>query len=384
VSGTGTLLDRLIRKAKPTRLTLWVRPEMVSFCRQRLLPQLSIPVQINTPLDDEPALLVSGRILQMGELPELRDPAVALDAHGLYIAHCKSPGLSPRDMTQHTDAWLSLHELPLINFPVRRANYLWDLIGGNQDAIISDSLDRKPIAVPAGPHHAIHPEKVWVGEQVKLGAGCVLDASQGPVIIEASATIGANAVLIGPCWIGPGAAITPLSLIRPGTSIGPGCKIGGEVSNSIFIAHSNKPHDGYVGDSYIGEWVNFGAGSTTSNLKNTYSNISINMGGRDAPTGRQFMGSLVGDHTKLAIGTRLMTGTYIGACCMIASSKLPPTTISSFTFLTDAGAQPYDRDKAREMMTAVYRRRGRQWEPFDDELITYAANAAAQVEKTSM
>jgi len=376
------LLDRLLRKSQPTRLTLWVRPEMVGFCRERLLPQLSVPTQINTPLDDQPALLLSGRTMEMPNLPTMRDPAVAMDNHGVSLVHCVSPGLSPRDMTQHTDAWLSLHELPQINLPMRRANYLWDLIAGNQQAIVADFKDRTPRPIPPGPHHVIQPDQVWIGDEVKLGPGCVLDASQGPVVIEANATIGANAVLIGPCWIGPWAAITAVSLIRPGTSIGPHCKIGGEVSNSLFIANSNKPHDGFVGDSFIGEWVNFGAGSTTSNLKNTYSNISISIGDKPIPTGRQFMGSLVGDHTKLAIGTRLMTGSYIGCCCMVATSTLPPTRIPSFTFLTDQGASPYDRDKAREMMSAVYRRRQRQWEPFDEELINYAAAAAAQIERS--
>src|SRR4029079_16305029 len=111
--------------------------------------------------------------------------------------------------------------------------------------------------------------------------GCVLDASKGPILVGAGATLGANCVIQGPCAIGAHSSVMPVALIRPGTTIGPGCKVGGEVSNTILQANSNKSHEGFLGDSYLGEWVNLGAGTTTSNLKNTYGEVSMKIGSRE-------------------------------------------------------------------------------------------------------
>ena len=199
-------------------------------------------------------------------------------------------------------------------------------------------------------------------------------------IIEEGVALGANAVIIGPCYIGPRTQVTPLSLIRAGTTIGSDCKVGGEIANSILMGCTNKAHDGYLGDSFLGEWVNFGAGTTTSNLKNTYGDIQVQVGSRSMPTGRQFLGSLVGDHTKTAIGTRLLTGTYVGYCCSLANSGFAPRFVPSFTFLTDKGPERYDMGKATDVMQAVFARRKRPWTTEDGVMLRYAAETAAAVE----
>jgi UDP-N-acetylglucosamine diphosphorylase/glucosamine-1-phosphate N-acetyltransferase len=234
--------------------------------------------------------------------------------------------------------------------------------------------------MPAGPWHLVNEANVCLGKEVKLGPGCVLDASKGPVILADHANIGANAVLQGPCFIGQHTQISPLSTIRPGVSIGLMCKIGGEVSNSIILGYTNKPHEGYLGDSYIGEWVNLGAGTTTSNLKNTYSQVKMSLGGDPLDTGRRFLGSMVGDHCKVAIGTRLMTGSYVGYNSMIATSAYPPKFVPSFTFMTDSGSEPYRLDKAAQAMTEVFRRRQREWNPTDELMNLFAMEMAQQVE----
>ena len=187
-----------------------------------------------------------------------------------------------------------------------------------------------------------------------LSPGCVLDASKGPIAIGERATIGANAVIQGPCWIGPGANLAPLSMIRPGASIGAMCKVGGEISASIFLGYSNKSHEGFLGHSYIGKWVNLGAGTTTSNLKNTYGPITLKRGSREMSTGRRLLGALLGDHSKTAILTRLMGGSYIGYCTMLAGSTAAPRFVPSFTFWTDKGAVAYEREKAVEVAQAGF------------------------------
>jgi UDP-N-acetylglucosamine diphosphorylase/glucosamine-1-phosphate N-acetyltransferase len=227
----------------------------------------------------------------------------------------------------------------------------------------------------------VNEQDVWLGEGVRLGPGCVLDASRGPVVLADHVNVGANCVLEGPCSVGHHTTLTPLALIRPGTSIGPVCKVGGEVSNSILLGWSSKVHEGFLGDSYLGKWVNLGAGTTTSNLKNTYGEITVRHGGgREVPTGRRFLGSLVGDHSKLGIGTRLMAGTYLGFCTSVAGSPIAPRFVPSYTFWTDRGAEPYRVDKALEVTKVVYARRDRQFAEADERLMRYVADVAPRVE----
>jgi UDP-N-acetylglucosamine diphosphorylase/glucosamine-1-phosphate N-acetyltransferase len=294
----------------------------------------------------------------------------------------KRPGLSPEDVWNRTDKWLSLIELPRTMPQARFIDYPWDLINWNEEALIVDSMmwrDNASVA-PDGPYHLINGEDVLLRDGAKLMPGCVLDAAKGPIMIGKQATIGANAVVQGPCFIGDYSSITPTALIRPGTSIGPVCKVGGEVANSIIFGGSNKAHEGFLGDSYVGKWVNLGAGTTTSNLKNTYGEIDMQIGEKRIPTGRRFLGAIIGDHTKTAIGTRLTTGSYIGFNCMIATAGLVPKFVPSFTFLTDNGAERFEVDKAIEVAKQMFARRSRRWTDLEDKLMRDIAETARDVE----
>jgi len=383
VTGLSTLLEKQIRFLQPTRLSLWVRPELHDHCAMKIVPGLKIPTTINQPLDDQPALLVNGRTLLMRkfEHPE-QDSVMVEEGDVIRCARVTDAGLSPADVMNRTDRWLKLLKLPQIAPQGRITESLWDLISWNEESLISDAAHFKgPRKSPVeGPFHLVNEKDVWLADEVKLGPGCVLDASKGPIVIDSHATIGANAVIEGPCYIGPQSAIAPLTYLRPGCSIGPVCKIGGEVSNTIVLGYSNKGHDGFVGDSYLGRWVNFGAGTVTSNLKNTYGEVSIKMGSREVLTGRKFLGSLIGDHTKTAIGTRLMTGTYIGFCCMLAGSNPAPRFMKSLTFWTDRGEERYRMDRAREVIERVFTRRHREWSHVDQQIMDYVEKVAPQVE----
>jgi UDP-N-acetylglucosamine diphosphorylase/glucosamine-1-phosphate N-acetyltransferase len=234
--------------------------------------------------------------------------------------------------------------------------------------------------VPAGPYHLVNPSDVWVGDEVQLQPGCVLDATRGPVVVSDHAVIGAHAVIQGPCFIGPYCFIRPLSLIRPGTSLGTMCRVGGELSHSILFGYSNKAHDGYLGDSYVGKWANLGAGTNVSNLKNTYGEIHLTVGQRDQLTGRRKLGALIGDHAKTAIGTRLMAGSYVGFCCQLGGSAIAPRFTPSFSFWTDRGSEPYRLDKAIEVTARVFAQRDRPWTPLDEKLLRYVATVAPTLE----
>ena len=384
-TGMGTLLDKQIRHLRPQRLSLWVRPEQEAFVRQRVVPKLSIPTTVNQPLDDEPALLVSGRTVHFAQYEWPPHPGVCPDANGIVrSAYVRMPGLAYSDVASRSERWLKILELPHMMSQSRMVENLWDLISWNEESLVEDAMQfgRTPEAKnkPVGKYHMVRDEEVFLGRDAKLQPGAVLDASKGPVVIDHHASVGANSVLQGPCYVGPHAEVRALTLIRPGTSIGIMTKVGGEVSNSIIMGYTNKAHDGYLGDSYVGKWVNLGAGTTTSNLKNTYGEITMDMGKEKVPTGRRRLGALIGDHTKTAILTRLMTGSYVGFCSMLADSGSPPRFVPSYTFWTEKGPEPYRLDKAIEVTQRVFARRDRAWTETDEQLMRYVAAAAPEVE----
>lgn len=384
-TGMTTLLQKQLRHLRPERLTLWVRPELEAFVRERIVPRTGTPTAVNVPLDDEPALLISGRTVYFGKFEYPPHEAVMTEEGDDIVraAQTTDPGLSPADVWARSDRWRNLLKLPQMPPQGRMADSLADLIHWNDESLMEDfaELHEQPGAPKAaGPYHLVREADVWLGEGVSLGAGCVLDASKGPVVIGDGASIGHNAVVQGPCYVGAHANITPLAMIRPGTSIGPMSKVGGEVSASIVLGHSNKAHEGFLGHSYVGKWVNLGAGTTTSNLKNTYGEITLKRGSKETPTGRRFLGSLIGDHAKTGIQTRLMTGTYVGFSSMLAGSGSAPRFVPSYTFWTDKGTEPYRRDKATEVAKRVFARRDRPWTAIDEQLMNYAGEAAQRVE----
>ena len=160
--------------------------------------------------------------------------------------------------------------------------------------------------------------------------GVVFDVRNGAVVIEPGAEVRSGTRLEGPCWIGAGARIVG-GFVR-GSMIGPACVVRGEVSASVFVGYANKAHDGFVGHSVIGHWANLGAGTTTSNLKNTYGPVRLHVAGERIETGRTFLGSLIGDHAKTAIGTMLSTGSVVGAGANVLGGSPAPRYLPPFTW----------------------------------------------------
>src|SRR5687768_9201316 len=176
-TGMSTLLEKQIRHLRPTRLTLWVRPEMEAYCRGRILPELKVPAAINAPLDDEPALLVNARTVHFGTYEYPPHDAVNADGEKVRSARVTAPGLAREDVLNRTDRWLKLLDLPRMMDQSRMVESLWDLIHWNEESLIEDAtrLD-SPGPKPAGPYHLLNEDEVWLGEGVHLEPGCVLDA----------------------------------------------------------------------------------------------------------------------------------------------------------------------------------------------------------------
>lgn len=157
-------------------------------------------------------------------------------------------------------------------------------------------------------------ENVFGHEGLELPSNVVFDTSRGPIVIDRGVKFGPFAVVKGPVYIGPSVKVAPHSQLTGPLAIGEFAKVGGEVSGSIIEPFSNKVHYGYLGSSYVGSWVNLGAGTTNSNLKNTYGAVKVEYGGRKVDTGMQFFGCVIGDYTKTAINTSIYTGKILGAC----------------------------------------------------------------------
>lgn len=189
--------------------------------------------------------------------------------------------------------------------------------------------------------------------------GVFFNDDDGPIIIEEDVIIMEGAMIRGPVYIGKGSVIKMGAKIYGPVIIGPCCKIGGEVSNSIFLGYSNKAHEGFLGHSIIGQWCNIGAGTSNSNLKNDYGSIKMwdYSAKKFRDSHKQFLGLYMGDHSKCAINTSFNTGTTVGVHCNVFGSGFPRNFIPSFSWGGAQGLKPYDFDKAISVVTKVMARR---------------------------
>lgn len=231
----------------------------------------------------------------------------------------------------------------------------WDLIGQLVDQLTQDipylasTLSVEPVADAT----IIGTFAVYREAGARIEPFVVLDATGGPILIRSGATVSSFSRIVGPCYIGPHATVVG-DAIRA-CSIGDTCKVRGEISNSVMLGYSNKGHTGFVGHSYLGRWVNLGAGTTTSNLKNTYGSIQMWTPSGLRDTGAQFLGTMFGDHVKTGIGTMLTTGTVLGAGANIYGGRVASRYVPPFAWGDGEPYESYAIEKfievARRMMT---------------------------------
>lgn len=214
---------------------------------------------------------------------------------------------------------------------------------------------------------------IFIGKNVSIKAS-VLDATSGPIYIDDNAKIEIGTLIQGPIYLGKNSILSLGSKIRPNTTIGPNCKVGGEVSKSVIFGNSNKSHDGFMGYSVIGEWCNWGAGTNNSNLKNDYGLVTMydhSIKGM-SPTGQLFAGTMMGDYCKTAIGMQFNTGTVVGISSNIFQLGFPPKHIPSFTWGgSEAASEKYRLEKAIEVIKATMNRRNMELTDLDVEILEY-------------
>lgn len=251
--------------------------------------------------------------------------------------------------------------------------YIWDLIFANESLLQEDAEffhSFNPLSNSANVYLK-HPEKIFISPDAEIEPGVVLDATEGPIIVDEEAVIMANSVIKGPVYIGKKSLIKALSKCYGHLSIGPVCKIGGEVAESIILGYSNKQHDGFLGHAYLGEWCNLGADTNNSDLKNNYSEITVYLNGKATQTGHRFLGLIMGDHSKTAINTSFNTGTIVGINANIFARGFVKKFVPSFSWHGDNLMRKYDLQKAKEVAQIVMGRRNIQFTEAVSEVFDY-------------
>ena len=251
----------------------------------------------------------------------------------------------------------------------------WDLFSLNDAAIrldfdlITEGRDSQPI--PKGVNY-LNKEDIFIEEGAEV-LFSTLNASTGPIYIGKDALIMEGSLVRGPFSLGNDAVLKMGAKIYGATTVGPNCKVGGEVNNSVIMGNSNKGHEGYLGNSVLGEWCNIGADSNNSNLKNNYAEVKLwsYETERFAKTGLQFCGLMMGDHSKCAINTMFNTGTVVGVSANIYGSNFPRNFIPSFSWGGAAGFSEYQVSKAIETASLVFARKGLEFDVQEQRILQH-------------
>ena len=261
------------------------------------------------------------------------------------------------------------------NEKVLHINSLTDILKINSLAIEEDFkllTKNRDSSKISNTNNLINSDNIFLEEGVSMEYS-TLNASNGPIYISKNCEIMEGSLIRGPFALCENSTLKLGSKIYGGTTIGPNCKIGGEVKNSVVIGNSNKGHDGFLGNSLIGEWCNLGADTNTSNLKNNYTDIKIwnYDSNKFSSTGEQFCGLIMGDHSKSGINTMFNTGTVVGVCSNVFGSGFPRNFIPSFSWGGNKGFSNYKIEKAFEVNDIVMKRRNCNFSDKDKAILTH-------------
>ncbi|MCE9528065.1 MAG: hypothetical protein K8R36_18650, partial [Planctomycetales bacterium] len=315
------LIDWATELAAETGATLRsvVRPHLATL-QQVDFPQFSSPSTAN----GLPALLINARLVpSVSNFQALREFVISgrpgILGSGSALGAALVDASTPKPPTSGDGARFSeyLHQsvwpkLPRLESSLVTLDYPHDLIRHNLQIIDSNLAYR----IRSGRFHEVA-DGVFLAEGAKLGQFVVTDTIKGPILLDEGASVGPHCFLRGPAYLGPKCRVTEQSAIKDSVSLGHTNKIGGEVEASIVEPYSNKQHYGFLGHSYLGSWINLGAGTCNSDLKNTYGTVKMEYRGESVATGMQFVGCMMGDYAKSAINTGIFTGKTIGVCSMV-------------------------------------------------------------------
>jgi len=371
--GMTSLGEKLIARIHPAETACFVEPYMAAFYAETTKMKVN-DLSVLTGAD---VLLVNGRVKAAGfDVAPTGAGEIGLAEDG-EVLYARLPGAdAARCQADSLESFLAAagKALPVKRVRLPTWNYIWDLVLSNAKEITREfkARGRSGIEGSVEPPSAIRGEKqnVYVAPGVKIHPMVVIDAEHGPVWLDENVVVYPFTRIEGPCYVDRGSRLLGANC-REGNSIGPACRIGGEIEESIVHGHSNKYHDGFVGHAYVGEWVNLGALTTNSDLKNDYTTVSVIMDGKKAvDTHSTKVGSLIGDHAKTSVGVLLNTGSYVGAMAVVMATGRPlPKFIPSFAWLIDGiVTKGFGRRQLYQTAATVKSRRGCKWTPAEEAM----------------
>ena len=379
ICGINRIKDKIASFFPDAEITLLCRDylEKVLQIKTNRFDKLTTSQKINNfeIKDEDELLFINGRIIPQRDLSEKINFSQKEQFFfcGEDFVSWRGTGLSFKNYENiFKTLWVKNQIKPIrekkgiSQIEVNLVGYLWDLVNLNKSEIENDfkrlkpSLDFKNIFKrnEIDDQTLIYDiEKVYLGKGCQIDGQVVLDARGGPIFVGDNVTIQPQTRVEGPCFLGEGSILVG-GKIREGTSIGPGCRIGGEVEQSVFLGYSNKYHEGFLGHSYVGEWVNLGALTTNSDLKNNYSPVKVIVGGELVESGLIKVGSFLGDYVKTGIGTLLGTGMVVGfATNIFGGGMIREKSIPSFCWGDTDHLEEYELDKAIKTAQIVMERR---------------------------
>ena len=329
------------------------------------------PVQISKESDN---VLINASVLPnmtlIAAVKSLK-PLEALESNGVVLAiNCG------KDIEKSKNLLLNeMHNRIVFDADFLQVKHVWEIFSKNAEALKNDfellTAGRKSAAI-SNTNRCIQAENIFLEEGAKVECA-VLNASEGPIYIGKDAEVMEGTLIRGPFALCEHSATKMGAKIYGATTIGPHCKIGGEVSNSVIFGFSNKAHDGFLGNSVIGEWCNLGADTNNSNLKNNYSKVQLyNYASQSfIDTGLQFCGLMMGDHSKCGINTMFNTGTVIGVSANVFGAGFPDKYIPSFTWGGVDSNDTFQLSKAIELAARVFQRRGLVFDQIEQEIMSH-------------
>ena len=365
------------------------QPEISLCSRSELATVISAefrdyPVNIIKRQEGQTVVFLNGRLRDYGNIPELAAQCRLVtkitnrdgELVGMVFPDAAVEGLpsmaTPEQYVEYFRA--NAADVGEADSDATLYNWCWDLVADIDNEITSDFAHLKkvlPKSSRAKVHDgvfALNTDQIHLGSSVEVLPGSFVDASHGPVFIGDNTRVESQVAIYGPCYVGPNSVVVASKI--SGSSIGHTCRVGGEIEESVFQSCVNKYHAGFIGHSYVGSWVNFGAMTTNSDLKNNYSNIQVSVDGQLRDTGSIKVGSFIGDHTKFGIGTLLNTGINVGVCCNIFGAGLTTDReVSSYRWGNTSSYETYLFEKAIKTIRRTVERRNTNLPPAEEAVL---------------
>lgn len=377
--GRKILLDGIAQRLGLPVSGIWARDWIAPIAGQRC----GAPVNQAVRAGD---VLVNGRWIPDDRVAFPKGATVGVLGDSIAFVVCDERSanqLTPAIMLDSEAQRKVLSSVPKMEVTGRILTYPWDITSQLSSFLTADWTPSDASIEPKLDHRVtiIGTDRVHIGERSELHPTCVIDASNGPIYLSHDVKVGPYAVVEGPAYVGPGSRINAHAWLHGPNAVGPLCKLGGEIDGCVVDGFSNKQHLGFLGHSYVGCWVNIGAGTSNSDLKNTYGSVRVPINGVEVDSKQMFFGAIIGDHAKIGINSSIPTGAVVGFASVAAASGLLPKFVRSFGWVTPDRVTSGDPPRLLDVAVKMMARRNVDMTDAEVELFLELSDRAKSFEK---